>query len=139
MEIIQGVATSRDFIELPLNNRYTTDIRGIGELYEIISVNKLRKRLLKTYSKGILFLLPRGSMSMKGLSYFERKIEIGNRKIIEKGFVDCPPWRSNPKEGDNDVVRHKFLKWLSIILIHFLINFEFLWRKRGHIVYFLIQ
>lgn len=128
-----------NFIKLPLCKKYTTNIMGLGELYEIRSINKLRRRLSKIHSEGILFLLPCNNLSRNDIFCFEKKLRRENMKIVEKGFVDCPPWDSNPRKEPSFILKYKFLIRFLFIIIIFLINFEFLWKKKGHMIYFLTQ
>jgi hypothetical protein len=118
--------------EQPLSEPYDkplcSRVRGYGEVFEIMSVERLRKRLLrKRYAPdSILLLAPR--------RYYLKEI-IGSREVLEGGFVDRPPWASNPKPNGSEP--HKDGIRLAKAIFRVLMLFEKL--NRAHMVYVLLR
>jgi hypothetical protein len=113
-----------DPYDKPLGQR----IRGYGELYEIISVESLRKRLLrKGYAPdSVLLLAPKGYFLMDA---------INGREILTGGFVDRPPWASNPKPNGSEPPKDGIR--LAKAIFRVLLLFEKL--NRAHMVYVLLK
>lgn len=84
------------------------EIKGLGEVYEIMSVERLRKSLKKDYGRGCLYLAPNSYW----WNYLDRR----------DGGVDCPPWKSKPGSGKG---KPNFLKtFLAKIIFWFLVRYE---------------
>jgi len=86
---------------LDIRREYARKINGLGEIYEIMSVERLRKRLRRKYGRGILFLSPNKEHSGRGLKRNDliKKLKRESYTVIESGFVDCPPWGSRVPEA----------------------------------------
>jgi hypothetical protein len=110
-------------VALPLNAHYAPEIRGYGELYEQVSVNRLLKRLRKKHRDGLLLLAPSNSNSRI------RQLVPPTFKIVETGYVDSPPWKSNPRTNPRKI-RFQRLATLAFKLLAF-----FEPADRGHMIY----
>jgi len=124
---------------LDINEEYCVEILGLGEIYEIASVERLRKRLRKKYGGGILFLASNKDHSGRGLTLEElvEYVKSHGLKVIEAGYVDSPPWPSRKKEVPRNVVEHAIILSLARRIFDVLSNFERLTssRRRAHMVY----
>ena len=129
-------------VKQKLNQVYRPQIFGLGEIYEIASVEKRRKMLLREYPSGYLYLSSnknhqgRGA-TLKELANFVSKISY--QKIIMKGYVDSPPWISKPKDEKS---KSSYLKYPTVVFFAkmffpLMVNLEFIWQgeKRSHMVY----
>ena len=76
-----------------MDEPYTTEIKGFGEVYEVMSVERLRKKLLKRYGANYTLYLV--------------SLRLG-------GFVDCPPWNSKPR------AKHRKLSRVATTLARFI-------------------
>jgi len=124
------------FFALSLQQDYVPPLKGLGEVYEIYSVNRLKKRLLAIDPQGKLYLASRKGVCEEDCRRLEKEICDGGRWIKEKGFVDAPPWRSRPRHGRSAALRHKWILWFARPLLRALVAFEFLWRRKAHMVYY---
>jgi len=82
------------------------EVRGLGEVYEVMAVERLRKKLVRIYGKGKLYLVP--------YSHKEFLPEID-------GVVDCPPWESRLKDIGNKPSKIKV--WLAKPIFWILIKY----------------
>ena len=134
-----------EITEIELGQEYKRDILGLGEIYEIISVNKKRLFLKNKFSRGFLFLFLNKDHSDRGLTLeeFKRKIIHVNpkRKILDSGYVDCPPWSSSPRKicKVNKIIYNRPVLFLIKIIFSFLFFFEIFFAKpkTAHMVYVL--
>lgn len=129
--------------KIDLEERYQRDIFGLGEIYEIRSVEKLKKRLFRKYHSGTLCLASNQQHGSRGISLdqLDSYLTSQNRAVLEKGFVDSPPWKSAPLEKEAKKHYNKLIITLAKIVFYFLIKLEFLWngKSRSHMVYCLIK
>ncbi|MAG39303.1 hypothetical protein CMO90_04425 [Candidatus Woesearchaeota archaeon] len=111
--------------KINLKTKYETKIYGLGEVYEIISIEKLRKKLLKKYVYGILVL------SDKNIDY---------KKPLLKGTIDNPPWKSNKINKEKWTVKIWPIKVTAKVLFHIMVFFEiFRKQKKAHMKYVFYQ
>jgi len=137
------MAILNKIISLGLDTAYRTQVAGLGEIYEIMSVERIRRRLKKTYSGAELHLASNKDHGGKGLTLeeLEENLLAENKKILEKGFADSPPWKSSPlKEGQSKEYSPRAIFFAKIIF-WFLVRIEFLWkgRKASHMVFVLTE
>lgn len=113
-------------IDKPFRVPFDGVIRGFGEVYEIMSVEKLRRHLNLKYGNRYKLILA------------EYPFEIN---CVEKGVVDNPPWECSPRQPGNYRKLHPVLKYLSAIVFCFLIYLEPLWGrfKRPHLFYAVVR
>jgi len=126
-------------IELNLNDTYYTEIFGFGEVYEIVSVERLRKKLKKKYKTGKILLTSNRNHSDKGLT-LEELIDYAkskNLQIIEFGYVDCPPWQSKKRTKCGTITRNPIIITLAKIVFYFISLLEDITvsKYRAHMVY----
>lgn len=128
-------------LKLNLTDKYKCEIKGLGEVFEIVSVETLRKSLLAKYNHGFLFLASNRDHSGRGFSKedLETEIIIDKLKLISSGYADAPPWRSNPKEqSEKGLAYSKFIICLAEILFKLWIPvFERFYRtrKKAHVIW----
>jgi hypothetical protein len=86
----------KGILKIDLQEKYTCDIHGLGEIYEIISVEFIRCRLKKLYGHGTLYLCSNKIHSGKGFSFNDLAdaAKRDGHDVISQGLVDCPPWKS---------------------------------------------
>lgn len=133
--------------KITLGQEYRRKITGLGDIYEIISVNKKRLDLKNKFTRGSLFLSSNKDHSGRGFTLSEMKRKIletkPKRKILDFGYIDCPPWSSSPrKAGDvNKIIYYKAVLFPIKILFSFLVLWEFFWAKpkTSHMVYALLE
>lgn len=129
----------REIKKIVLAETYQTEVLGLGEIYEIMSVEHLRKKLLKTFPSGDLYLVSNYSHSKRGLSgkEFISELKEKNITIWEKGFVDSPPWNSNPLSLGKKKCYGKATIFFAKFIFFILIYLEFFWRgpKKSHMLY----
>jgi len=131
--------TPPGFFQLRLDEQYAPQVKGLGELYEIRSVNRLKRRLLRRCPEGVLFLAARRGLTCEACRCLEEKIRRDACVIVEKGLVDAPPWPSRPRKAPSLAVRQKWLMSLAGPLLGVLVNFEFLWRRKAHMAYYCVR
>lgn len=112
---------------LPINEPYSTEILGLGEIYEIMSVERLRKSLLKEYKVGILYLAELNNLNTVFIT--------PNTEILQCGYVDRPPWRSKRKENGSTPSGLKLL--LAKLIFRLLLPLERF--NKPHMIYFLVS
>ncbi len=132
---------SPNLIDLDINDEYNIEITGFGDIYEVVSVRVLMKRLKKRHGGGLIYLCSNSEhggrgMSLEGLEAFVRD---KNGEVAEKGFVDVPPWRSRPraKGTKNPLIRYETLNRIAGLVSLALVPLERFTRskKRTHMVY----
>ncbi len=127
-------------IELPLDKKYECEIFGLGEIFEIVSIENLRKKLKKQYRVGVLFLHSNKDHSGRGLSLEELCEEAKKRDytVVQSGFADAPPWKSSPASEVTDKKKIPFSVPISYFLFSIWIPLmERFYRKKdiAHVVY----
>lgn len=125
--------------KISLTEKYQREIFGLGEIYEIMSVEQLRKRLWKKYGNGILFLASNKQHNKRGVNLNELKkhLQEQNLEIIKAGYVDSPPWASAPLSESTKKDYRKIIKIFAQIIFWFLIKVEFFWQRplKSHMIY----
>lgn len=133
------MAIFNKIIELNINEVYKTKILGYGEVYEMISVEKKRKKILRKNKEGILFLASNKDHSQKGYTLEDLSTKVSKKgfQILKKGYVDSPPWQSKPCLGEGKKLDCAIKNFSSILCLKFLVLFEGLWsgKKKSHMVY----
>jgi hypothetical protein len=128
---------------IELSEKYQRDIFGLGEVYEIMSVERMRRRLLNKYGGGKIYLASNKNHGGKGITLKELEFFLKEAGIIpaEKGFIDSPPWPSSPLKADDKKSYGKFIIATSKIIFWFLIRLESLWEgsKKSHMIYIFSQ
>jgi len=129
-------------IKLDMSEPYTCEVKGFGEIFEIKSVERIRKRLKRKYKDGMLYLSSNKDHSGRGFTReeMEKAIRDDGLEVEESGYADAPPWQSDPiEEGETSskmnfpilplVVPFIFTLWIPL--------FEGFYRKRkkAHIVW----
>jgi hypothetical protein len=115
--------------------RYNCEILGFGEIFEIKSVERIRKRLLKKYKNGILYLSSNKDHSGRGFTReeIEQKVRDDGLEILESGYADAPPWKSDPLESGQQSSKMGIpilSKLVPLIFILWIPLFEQFYRKR---------
>jgi len=84
------------------SQEYTCEIKGLGEVFEIISIELLRKSLKTKYGTGMLYLSSNYGHSQRGFQKEDLEAEIikDGLNLIRSGYADAPPWNSNPNEEE---------------------------------------
>jgi hypothetical protein len=135
------MAILNNIISLDLETPYQTQVAGLGEIYEIMSVEKIRRKLKRKYSDAILHLASNKEHSGQGLTLDELEGNLQNEKMLEKGFADSPPWKSSPLAAGQTKKYSPAIIFAAKIIFWFLIRFEFIWQGRGasHMVFVLTE
>jgi hypothetical protein len=132
-----------NIVSLDLENPYRAKIAGLGEIYEIMSVERIRRKMKKKYSGATLHLASNRDHGSRGLSLgeLENNLQNENKKILEKGFADSPPWKSSPLAEGQSKKYSSFTIFFAKIIFWFLIRVEFLWQGRAasHMVFVLTE
>ena len=117
-------------------------IRGFGEIYEIESVEYLRKNLWLSYGQeyhdAILYLEPRNEKQFR--YQFNATSDNDLREtILDAGGTDRPFWKCNPKL--NGKPPNRILMGLARLVFKILVRFENknLWKGEPHISYILLK
>jgi hypothetical protein len=125
----------------PFTKSYDEKIRGFGELFEIESVEMLRKKLWRIYGDeypySVLYLEPKGEHSLR-YTLGVTDIEFYD-KVIDAGDTDRPPWICNPKIDGKPP--RKILMFLARCVFKILVKFEskHIWKHPAHISYVLLK
>ena len=93
----------KGIIKLDLTKNYTCSVKGLGEIFEIVSIEIIRKSLIKKYRNGSLYLSSNYDHSKRGKTKedLENAILQDGLKFISSGYADAPPWKSDPnQEGE---------------------------------------
>jgi hypothetical protein len=123
-----------------ITTAYENEVRGFGEVYEILSVEATRKRLwhkyCKEYPDSILYLEPRNH---KTFALEHRENNNLNDIILDAGETDRPFWGSNPKIGGKPPTGLRY--WLGYCVCKIFVSLEPLniWSNHGHINYILLK
>lgn len=128
---------------LDLNDSYKAEIFGLGEVYEIMSVERIRKRLLGKFRSGTLCLSPNKSHIQRGVTLDDLTGQLADSgfTILDKGYADSPPWQSKPRGKDNRRNYSPLIINISKIIFFFLVRMEFLQEnpKCSHMIYCLAK
>jgi len=122
-------------IKQDINTRYNCEILGFGEIFEIKSVERIRKRLAKKYKNGILYLSSNKDHSGRGFTReeLERAIKDEGYELLESGYADAPPWKSDPLESGQKSPKMEIpilSKLGPLLFILWIPLFEQFYRKR---------
>lgn len=124
---------------ITLDQPYETEILGLGEVYEIMSVEALRRKLRRKYHSGRLYLVSNSSHSGRGYALRELNSRLAKERIpiVRNGFVDSPPWSSRPLSAGNRKDYPRAIIFLAELIFSILIPWEFLWRgpRKSHMLY----
>jgi hypothetical protein len=137
-------------LQLDLDKKYVKEVLGLGEIYEIMSIERTRLRLKRKFHEGVLFLATNGKHLKGGISVEEliKFLKEKNFDVIDFGFVDCPPWRSYSLSHNNrgarrksSLIRHGLLVKAAKSIFRIILCFErcFANSKRAHMVYALTK
>jgi hypothetical protein len=132
-------------IKLSIKNAYSRPIFGLGEIYEIGSVNWKRLILKNKFGDGTMYLASNKDHSGRGVSLDELKkvVKSESKTILDYGYVDCPPWSSEPRgeANINRVIYNKKMVFLVKIVFQSLFLFEFIFAnsRKAHMIYVLAQ
>ncbi len=130
-----------NLIDLNIDDEYNVKITGFGDIYEIVSVRMLMKRLKRQYGPGLIYLCSNSGHGGRGMSLEELEAFVSriNGDVAEKGFVDVPPWRSRPRAGGtkNPLIRYESLNHVARLASLLIVPFERFIRskERAHMVY----
>lgn len=122
-------------------NAYCGKIRGYGEIYEIESVEYLRKRLWNLYGNeypyAVLYLEPKDENSLQ--ETLNKSVEEIRDNVLDAGITDRPFWGCKPKE--NGKAPNSFLMGLAKIVFKVIVRFEswYIWGNDHHISYVLLK
>lgn len=134
---------SEEIKSINLTEHYQREIFGLGEIYELASAEYLRKKLLKKYNTGQLFLASNKTHSGRGVTLEDLVNYLTNQRlnIRKKGYLDSPPWSSAPLGKEKKKDYNKIIIYFVKLIFFILVRMEFLWRgeKRSHMVYVLIK
>ena len=131
--------------EINLKDIYVCDIKGFGEIYEMMSVRKLQKRLIRRFKDGYLFLVSNRDHSGFGYTHEElvQLVRNKNLEILDSGYIDSFILKSKPKrKGEiNPLVKQRIFFILAKLFFYFLLKFEFLFRNKNtsHMIYVLVS
>lgn len=130
---------SKELKKINISETYKTEIFGLGEVYEIMSVENKRKNIAKIFPKGIIYLASNKNhsgrgMTLKELEFFAKDNSIKPTKI---GFADSPPWLSCPLNKENKKRYPATIVLVSKIIFWFFIKLEKFWEspKKSHMIY----
>ncbi|NIM47628.1 MAG: hypothetical protein GTN40_05755 [Candidatus Aenigmarchaeota archaeon] len=135
----------KEIVKIDLEKKYNREIKGFGEIYEIMSVRNTQRKLRKKFGKGILFLVSNKSHKGRGLtlSEIQKLLQKKNYQILKSGFTDSFLISSNPrkKEDINPFVKSFLLVFLTQFFFWIVVQFEFLWEssKSSHMIYTLTK
>lgn len=133
MEIFDGIK------KINLKEPYQADILGLGEVYEIMSVEKARKRLAKRYTDGELYLASNKSHSDRGLTLSELRCRLEKQGITvrQQGYTDSPPWLSKPLTKADKKSYSPIILFSAKIIFAFILPMEFIWQgpQRSHMIF----
>lgn len=127
---------------LDLNDSYKTEIFGLGEVYEIMSVERIRKRLAGKFQNGTLCLSSNiGHLRGMTLDDLTSQLTDSGFTILDKGYADSPPFHSRPRGKDNSRNYSPLIVNISKIIFFFLVKMEFLRENsnRSHMIYCLAK
>jgi len=113
-------------LKLNLSEEYRCKVKGLGEVFEIVSIEILRKSLLKKNGSGMLYLSSNYDHSKRGYTRadLEKEIRTDDLKLVCSGYADAPPWNSDPnEENEKGFAYNKFVIFLSEFLFNIWIPF----------------
>jgi len=89
---------------LPKNHYVPNEIRGYGELYEQVSVNRKLRRIRRAYGDDVQVFLAPSTRSQDGITHEQLARTIATISpeagdVLTRGYVDNPPWRSKPRQA----------------------------------------
>jgi hypothetical protein len=123
---------------IDLRENYKREVFGLGEIYEIMSVER-RRKLLGKYTKGTLYLSSNKNHSGLGMTIKELEdfLKSQRKTVLGCGFVDSPPWSSSPRNEENKSSYGKISIIAAKIIFWFLVHLEFFWEgpKKSHMIY----
>lgn len=131
--------TENTIIKLSIDKSYRRTIMGLGEIYEITSVEKQKKILQRKFHEGTMFLAAKRNYQGR-VAFDELKKEVYREgfKVLASGFVDSPLWPSRPRvDKKSPLLRYPWLVILAERLFNLLVFLEFIWRgkKISHMIY----
>ena len=133
---------SKEIKKIDLSQAYQTEIFGLGEVYEIMSVERIRQKLRKKFPSGTL-CLSSNIGHLRGITLEEMTNQLTSEGflVLEKGYADSPPWHSNPRGKENSRNYSPVITQISKIIFFFLVRLEFLQAsaKNSHMIYCLIK
>lgn len=115
-------------IDKPFNIPFDGVIRGYGEIYEMISVERIRRKMLKRYGSKVKFYL----MEELTLHFIDED------RFIEVGEVDNPPWKCLPRSIGNYKRINPLFMALSVAIFKVMVLFESpIWSRfyKPHLYY----
>lgn len=123
-----------------LNERYSTSIKGFGEVYEVVSVENKRHILKKKYGNKTFFLSSNKKHSGRGLDLKTLSHQVIKKgyKLIDAGFVDSPLWKSGISvTGSNSAIVLSLISIFAKIVFTLLVQLERFWESetRSHMIY----
>ena len=127
--------------KISFDQKYQPKITGLGDIYEQISVERRRKILAQKFEKGTLFLASNWNHGGRGLTLEEQEEKVCRQgySVVEKGFVDSPPWssRPRPKGTQSPFLSYPILVFVAPFIFRLLVALEFLWQglRNSHMVY----
>jgi nucleoside-diphosphate-sugar epimerase len=128
---------------LNLNNKYHVEIFGFGEIYEIVSVEMLMKKLKRKYGDGVLLLAQNKDHSGEGLTLEELigYAKLRNLLIVKAGYVDSPPWFSKRRESPRSIINFAPILFITRKIFYILSNLEkFTASKyKAHMIYVFLK
>jgi hypothetical protein len=137
------MAILNNMVSLDLDTPYRTQISGLGEIYEVMSVERIRRKLKNKYSGATLYLASNKYHGGQGLTLneLENNLLKENKKILKKGYADSPPWRSSPLAIGQAKKYSPIIIFAGKIIFWFLIHAEFIWQGQGasHMVFVLAE
>jgi len=124
---------------LDIHTEYHTEILGLGEIYEILSVERLRNRLKRKYGNGVLFLSSNKDHSGRGMNIDEliNYVKQMGFDALEFGYVDAPPWRSKRRAKPRKMVNKSLVLTLAKIILKPLVYLEpfIISKHKAHMLY----
>ena len=129
-------------IKQDIRQCYECEVLGFGEVFEIISVERIRKRLLRKYGDGQLYLSSNKDHSGRGFTKEEVEKTIINDELelLDSGYADAPPWKSDPLESGqtSPKMKNKVVSKMVPVLFHVwipLLERYYRKRRRAHVVW----
>jgi len=129
-------------IKQDVHQKYDCKILGFGEIFEIKSVERIRKKLIRKHQDGVLYLSSNKDHSGRGFTReeLEKAIKNDDLELMESGFADAPPWKSDPLETGQQSSKMSIpilSKLAPILFVLWIPVFEKFYRKRrkAHVVW----
>ena len=129
-------------IKQDVHQKYDCEILGFGEIFEIKSVERIRKKLIRKHQDGVFYLSSNRDHSGRGFT----KEEVENAllkdelELLESGYADAPPSKSDPLESGQKSSKMKnaaVSKMVPVLFYLWIPLFEKYYRKRrkAHVVW----